>query len=158
MIPEVYNVSLTITPLSFVKTYRLHFFLLPDVNLNSHLTAEQKAIGRAFQTLVEDNLIWFVITGRNEVVAKVMFLHLSVILFTGGVCLSACWDTTSRIRYPPGAATPPPPKQTPPRSRPPTEADSGIWSMSGRYASYWNAFLYNVRVIIFVTKNLHPSK
>ena len=61
MIPEVYNVSLTITPLSFVKTYRLHFFLLPDVDLNSRLTAEQKAIGRAFQTLVEDNLIWFVI-------------------------------------------------------------------------------------------------
>ena len=26
----------------------------------------------------------FVLTGRNEVVAKVMFLHLSVILFTGG--------------------------------------------------------------------------
>ena len=24
---------------------------------------------------------------------KVMFLHMSVILFTGGVCLSACWDT-----------------------------------------------------------------
>ena len=27
--------------------------------------------------------LW-VITGRNEVVAKVIFLHLSVILFTGG--------------------------------------------------------------------------
>ena len=26
-----------------------------------------------------------IITGRNEVVAKVMFLHVSVILFTGGV-------------------------------------------------------------------------
>ena len=37
--------------------------------------------------------------------AKVMFLHLFVILFTGGVCLSACWDTT---------ATPPPWDQTPP--------------------------------------------
>ena len=24
---------------------------------------------------------------------KVIFLYLSVILFTGGVCLSACWDT-----------------------------------------------------------------
>ena len=35
-----------------------------------------------------------------------MFLHLSVILFTGGVCLSACWDTTSpREAHPPG--TPP---------------------------------------------------
>ena len=53
-----------------------------------------------------------IITGRNEVVAKVIFLHLSVILFTGGVCLSACWDTA-----PPG---------DPP----------GIWSMSSWYASY----------------------
>ena len=29
------------------------------------------------------------ITGRNEVVAKVIFLHLFVILFTGGVCIPA---------------------------------------------------------------------
>ena len=67
------------------------------------------------------------------------------------------------LGYPPGADTPqsrpplgldPPPEQTPPWSRhppqadtpreqtPPREADSGIRSMSGRYASYWNAFLY----------------
>ena len=25
---------------------------------------------------------------------------------------------------------------------PPPEADSGIWSTSGQYASYWNAFLF----------------
>ena len=37
----------------------------------------------------------------------------------------------------PGPDTPPPPPgQTHPR-----EPDSGIWSTSGRYASYWNAFL-----------------
>ena len=64
-----------------------------------------------------------------------MFLLVSVILSTGGVCLSACWDTPpehtpreqtpSRSRHPPGADTPP-----------------GIRSMSGRYASYWNAFLF----------------
>ena len=35
---------------------------------------------------------------------KVMFLHLSVILSTGGVCPSACWDT--------------PPRQTPPGRHP----------------------------------------
>ena len=50
-----------------------------------------------------------VITGRNEVVAKVMFLLVSVILSTGGFCLSACWDTTPA---PPGA-------DLTPRSRPP---------------------------------------
>ena len=60
-----------------------------------------------------------------------------------GVCLSASWDTT-----PPGSR--PPLEQTPPRSRhppepdtpglstPPREADSGVLSKSGRYASYWN--------------------
>ena len=64
-----------------------------------------------------------------------------------GVCLSACWDT------PPGADTPPTrqPPQTPldqadttPQTRqtPPWEADSSIRSTSSRYASYWNAFLF----------------
>ena len=143
------------------------------------------------------NRLIIFITGRNELVAKVIFLHLSVILFTGGgVCLSACWDTTPpweqtppRSRHtppmeqtppldetPPGSRHPPPgsrhtfpeqtppradtpleqtpleqtpPEQTPPWSRapppeqtPPPKADSGIRSMSGRYASYWNAFLF----------------
>ena len=31
-----------------------------------------------------------VITGRNEVVAKVMFLQVSVILLMGEVCIQAC--------------------------------------------------------------------
>ena len=43
---------------------------------------------------------------------KVMFLHVSVILFTGGVCLSACWDT------PPWDQTRPPPGPDTPRTRP----------------------------------------
>ena len=64
---------------------------------------------------------------------------LGCLLLGGGVCLSACWDTT------------PPPEQTPPRSRhtpspradtPAPEADYGIRSTSGRYASYWNTFLF----------------
>ena len=76
----------------------------------------------------------------------------------GGVCLSACWDTT-----------PPPwsrhlPEQTPPRSRHPLpqtpppprrDADSGIWSMSGRYASYWNAFLLTIHFLS--TEKTTPS-
>ena len=47
-------------------------------------------------------------TIRNEV-AKVVFLHLSVILFTGGVCLSACWDTPREA---------PPPQEAPPHPSP----------------------------------------
>ena len=122
-----------------------------------------------------------------------MFLQASVILSTGGVCLSACWDarppptrqtppgpgrpprdqadtcpgpgrpppqdqadTTPPDqadpsppgpgRFPPGPGRPPPgTRQTPPPGpgRPPSrEADASIRSMSGRYASYWNAFLF----------------
>ena len=65
--------------------------------------------------------------------AKVMFLQASVILSTGGggslpQCMLGC-------QTPPGPGTP--------RTRhPPPEADARIRSMSGRYASYWNAFLF----------------
>ena len=61
-------------------------------------------------------------------------------------------------RHPPDQAEPPPPQWAdiippdqadPPGSRhppdqadPPQEADSSIRSTSGRYASYWNAFLF----------------
>ena len=54
-----------------------------------------------------------IFTVLNEV-AKVMFLHLSVVLFTGGVFLSACWDTP-QDQAPPWEQTPPPPQdQAPP--------------------------------------------
>ena len=101
--------------------------------------------------------------------AKVMFLQASVILSTGGegVCLSACWDArppqsrhppgsrhpseqtpspplgpgTPQTRHPPGADTPRPVTHPPPQDQAhPPGADTRIWSMSGRYASYWNAF------------------
>ena len=50
-----------------------------------------------------------VITSRNEVVAKVMFLHVSVILYTGG---GGLWRT------PPGTSqTPPPDQGEPPRTK-----------------------------------------
>ena len=61
------------------------------------------------QTRLETLPFRNIFTISNEVV-KVMFLHLSVILFTGGVCLSACWDT---------------PRSRPPRSRPPGADTTG---------------------------------
>ena len=66
-----------------------------------------------------------IITGRN--VAKVIFLHLLAILFTGGVavCLSACWDTTPPRSRPPQARYPPradPPEQTAPEQTPPPQS------------------------------------
>ena len=33
---------------------------------------------------------------------------------------------------------------------PPPEADSSIWSTSGRYASYWNAFLLNMSLSLLL--------
>ena len=60
----------------------------------------------------------------------------------GGVCLSACWDTT-----PP----PPPPWST---------AYWEIWSTSGRYASYWNAILVAIilrDLILLVDLKGRPS-
>ena len=97
----------------------------------------------------------WLITGRNEVVAKVIFLHLFVILFTGGVVVVVVSQKALR-QTPPGADTPrdqtPPGSRPPPGSRhplpreqtPPPGADSGIRSTSGRYASYWNAFLFHI--------------
>ena len=55
---------------------------------------------------------------------KVMFLHLSVILFTGGF---VCGPLGGH----------PPPGQTTPSA-----VHAGIRSTSGRYASYWYAFLF----------------
>ena len=102
---------------------------------------------------------------------KVMFLHLSVILFTGG-----------GSAQPPGCRPPldsdPPPMQTlldadPPGCGPPN-ADSpspgriqhpppprymgyyGIRPTDGRYASYWNAFLLN-ETTSFLIKNAFQS-
>ena len=64
--------------------------------------------------------------------AKVIFLQACVCPQGGrGVCLSACWDAH---RPPLGA--------DPPGNRPPSwEADCSIRLTSGRYVSYWNAFL-----------------
>ena len=87
--------------------------------------------------------------------AKVIFSQACVknSVHGGGVCLSACWDIQTpppqTRQTPPNQADPPRPgrhpqtRQTPPRpGRPPQEADSRTRSTSGRYASYWNAFLF----------------
>ena len=108
------------------------------------------------------------ITGRNEVVAKVIFLHLFVILFTGGgFCLNACWDPPQSrppspwTRHPPQEQTPqtrhprsrhPPRADTPLDQAPPWEADSSIRSMTGQYASYWNAFLFIVHLFRIIMR------
>ena len=99
---------------------------------------------------------------RDNEVAKVMSLQVSICP-QEGVCLSACWDTTPpqeqtppgtrhpprsrhphpRTRHPPWEQTPPPgadrPDQAPPLEQNPPPPRDGY--CCGRYASYWNAFL-----------------
>ena len=65
---------------------------------------------------------FYLITGRNEVVAKVMFLHMSVILLTGG----GSPETPPRTREnPPGPGRTPPTKENPPgtRENPPDQGE-----------------------------------
>ena len=61
------------------------------------------------------------VTGRNEVVAKVMFLHVSVILLTGGVSREPPQDQgeppQDQGEPPPGPGRPPGTKETPPPPR-----------------------------------------
>ena len=78
-------------------------------------------------------------------------------IFTG-VCLSTGGRVSASLHAgmpypppprmeepPPGWSTPPPGWRTPPDGEPPPrEADSSIRSTSGRYASYWNAYLPDV--------------
>ena len=93
------------------------------------------------------------VTGRNEVVAKVMFLHVSVILLTGGISGEHPPPRTKENPTPGPRRNPPGTKENPPRDQgeplppgtketpPPGEEHCSIRSMSCRYASYWNAFL-----------------
>ena len=84
--------------------------------------------------------------GANEVWGKVMFLNLCFILFTGGGAFAQHLHSVGRPRgglgrppqgTPPGCRPPPPGcrRQASPGCRPPDT------STSGRYASYWNAYL-----------------
>ena len=125
-----------------------------------------------------------IITGRNEVVAKVMFLLVSVILSTGGVSRRETpWQgppgkETPLAGRPPSKETPlpggppgqgdPPARRTPlaRRTPPPRQGDPpsgretpppGIRSMSGRYASYWNAFLFRLIRYLQVELMFHQS-
>ena len=65
-------------------------------------------------------LEYFLVTSRNKVVAKVIFLHLSVILFTGGVCQGKP-PLPGRIP-PPHQGEPPPARENPTaRENPPDQ-------------------------------------
>ena len=80
-----------------------------------------------------------------EVWGKVIFLYLSVILFMGG----SNWTGTPQGRYTLRCGYNPlgryiPLVGTPPGRYTPPTVHAGIRSTSGRYASYWNAFLFTI--------------
>ena len=74
-------------------------------------------------------------------------------------------DTPLGPRRPPGPGRPlPPGPGRPPRTRQtlprPREEDCSILSMSGRYASYWNAFLFSLiflLILIYLIFTVHDS-
>ena len=100
----------------------------------------------------------FVFTGRNEVVAKVMFLHVSVILYTGGGLRRTPPDqgdttTPPAERTPPDQRepprtkeTPPGPRRTPPAGRPPSPPAYGQWA-----ASTHPTGMHSSSVLLFLT-------
>ena len=98
--------------------------------------SHRKTLSYLSASCAKDIFLWYnpCLPPANEVWGKVIFLHLSVILFTEGICPIACWDTqlTPRTRgwYPPwtrGRHPPRPeagtpqeqtsPEQTPPRAQ-----------------------------------------
>ena len=98
----------------------------------------------------------FFTTRKRSLRRLCFYTCLSVILFTEGVCLSACWDTTPpphksrhpREQTPPQEQTHPQEQAHPPGSRHPPGADTSPRSRHpprrGRYASYWNAILFQI--------------
>ena len=67
------------------------------------------------------------------------YVFIPVCLSTGGVCLSACWDTTPLPQQAPPASFPG--SRHPPRAGTPSPGSRHPPGCCGRYASYWNAFL-----------------
>ena len=114
---------------------------------------------------------WF-ITGRNEVVAKVMFLHVSVILFTGGV-LGSPPDRENPQgpgRHPHQTRqTPPPDQADPPNRENPSPQDQAVRSrvfysyfrMSTEHRSLLIVYAFNfyqtLRVVPHGTKGTGPG-
>ena len=99
----------------------------------SYFQKREKCISSNFQLrrLTTKFCEFPLITGRNEVGPRVIFSQ---------ACVKNSVHRGGRVSASVHAGIhPPPPEQTPD----PGEANCSIRSTSGRYASYWNAFLYD---------------
>ena len=89
--------------------------MLTEKNLKCESLVSGSSINGLFKLLTSRRKGYDIITGRNEVVAKVMFLLVSVILSTGG-------GGVSDREAPPGREAPPD-KEAPLSGRPPWQGD-----------------------------------
>ena len=126
----------------------------------------------SFSYRVSDALLHYLslfITGRNEVLAKVIFLHLSVILFTGGGApdIALSWGGAPDFALILGGFL-----QIlggflqifgggyflgeggPPKFSGVEGFSTGIRSTFDRYASYWNAFLLHLLLITVMNNSV----
>ena len=104
----------TVTFASFTRCKQDPVYLISNVSAHQPMTELTPMI---MWWSIHTTKFSTIFTGRNEVVAKVIFLHLFVILFTGGVSASvhAGIPPPPRSRHPPGADTPLSPRaDTPP--------------------------------------------
>ena len=104
-----------------IHTYHGHTTTLP---MNDHFIYWRVAMYDFYVAIYCDIVHRFIFTGRSEVVAKVMFLQVSVCPQGGGVCLGACWDAntppqTRQTPLGPGRAPLGPGRHPPGTSRPP---------------------------------------
>ena len=93
---------------------------------------------------------WFLPAATKLGQGNVFYRRLWFCPQGGSASVHAGMPDPPQTRHPPGPDPPRPdtphtPHWTREQTPPPREADAGIRSMRGRYASYWNAFLYNVR-------------
>ena len=94
---------------------------------------------RAVSISLKDLLV----TNRKRSLGQGNIFAPVVILFTGeGVWPIACWDTPQRAEPSPGA-------DTPKNRHPQLNACWEIRATSGRYASYWNAYLFRLFCVLF---------
>ena len=105
--------------------------VMKPMNVNVKMTTQGISVRNV-------STISYLLPPANEVWGKVIFLHLFVILFTGGVCHSACWNTTPLSRRPPTKETPlprrPPYQGNPPgQGDPPWQGDPSNAEHAGRY-------------------------
>ena len=91
-----------------------------DLTRNDYKRPNFSRLVHSIQLKIRHNTVGF-LPSANKVWGKVIFLHLFVILFTGGVgvCLSACWNTT----HTPPRPAPPPGTRHPKSRQPPLGAD-----------------------------------